>query len=69
VQVGLDLKSGWIHLLPFARRDSVDRHTSNKHNKHLPWDAALRRNWRTDKKRFRYQAAFARFWQIRIWGR
>jgi hypothetical protein len=36
---------------------------NNKRNNHLLWGVVLRRNWRIDKKRLKYQAAFARFWQ------
>jgi hypothetical protein len=45
---------------------SVYLRMNNRHNTGLLWDEALHHNWRTDRKRLKYRAAFVRFWQIRI---
>jgi hypothetical protein len=46
--------------------DSVYLNMNNRHSKFPPWDEVSRHNWRIDKKRLKYQAAFVRFLQTRI---
>jgi hypothetical protein len=49
--------------------DNACLNTNKKRNNHLLLDEVLRHNWRTDKKRLRYQVAFVRFWKNYIVGK
>jgi hypothetical protein len=68
VRCALDLKTLLLftdsqhcqHFL-FVSMDNVCLNTNKTHNSHPIWGGVLRRNWRIDKRRLKYQAAFVRF--------
>jgi hypothetical protein len=65
VSCALDFKTHFL----FVSMDNACLNTNKKRNNHLLLDEVLRHNWRTDKKRLRYQVAFVRFWKNYIVGK
>jgi hypothetical protein len=64
------LSTHFLHItlklsLLFVWPGNVNRSRNNRHSRFLPWDGALRRNWRIDRKRLRCQAASFLVWQSR----